>query len=318
MSVTFKLRRGPASEWTVDNPILRAGEPGFESDTRKLKIGDGITHWIDLSYLTGAGSDGLSAYQVAVANGFVGTEPEWLNSLVGDDGLPGNDGAPGISAYQVAVNNGFVGDEAAWLLSLKGATGDDGLPGNDGAPGDPGPPGPSGETYPLAGYGFFSASVPIETARADSDHGPSWATRVWVPAGKEITTIGVFVTIPGSAGSGGNNAFAIYDDGGAFVASTPIDNNLWLPDHDWALKDLSAPVAAQGSGRFVYVATSANGAGNPWIAYLNIGFGENLFKHGAVNKPRAIALGGMSSSFPSTIDVSGGSNFGYLPLVVLA
>lgn len=36
-----------------------------------------------------AGADGLSAYQVAVANGFVGTEAQWLASLVGADG---NDG----------------------------------------------------------------------------------------------------------------------------------------------------------------------------------------------------------------------------------
>lgn len=40
--------------------------------------------------------------------------------------LKGNTGASGISAYQVAVNNGFVGTEAQWLLSLKGAEGDKG------------------------------------------------------------------------------------------------------------------------------------------------------------------------------------------------
>lgn len=34
----------------------------------------------------GRGVDGLSAYQIAVANGFVGTELEWLASLKGDDG----------------------------------------------------------------------------------------------------------------------------------------------------------------------------------------------------------------------------------------
>lgn len=38
-------------------------------------------------------------------------------------GDPGPAGPSGLSAYQVAVANGFVGTEAAWLLSLKGATG---------------------------------------------------------------------------------------------------------------------------------------------------------------------------------------------------
>jgi len=33
----------------------------------------------------------------------------------------GEAGPPGDSAYQIAVANGFVGNEAAWLLSLKGA-----------------------------------------------------------------------------------------------------------------------------------------------------------------------------------------------------
>jgi len=38
------------------------------------------------------GADGASAYQIAVANGFVGTQTEWLASLVGPQGVPGNDG----------------------------------------------------------------------------------------------------------------------------------------------------------------------------------------------------------------------------------
>ena len=33
------------------NPVLSAGEPGFELDTGKLKIGDGSTYWNDLPYL---------------------------------------------------------------------------------------------------------------------------------------------------------------------------------------------------------------------------------------------------------------------------
>lgn len=47
---TFQFRRGPASEWTTDNPILHAGEPGFETDTGKLKMGDGSLQWNDLDY----------------------------------------------------------------------------------------------------------------------------------------------------------------------------------------------------------------------------------------------------------------------------
>ena len=41
------------------------------------------------------GADGKSAYEVAVANGFSGTESEWLLSLKGTDGVDGKDGVNG-------------------------------------------------------------------------------------------------------------------------------------------------------------------------------------------------------------------------------
>lgn len=47
--------------------------------------------------------------------------------------LTGDTGPEGPSAYDVAVANGFVGTEAAWLLSLEGADGEDGADGTDGA-----------------------------------------------------------------------------------------------------------------------------------------------------------------------------------------
>lgn len=34
----------------------------------------------------------------------------------------GDQGAPGLSAYQLAVKNGFMGNEAAWLQSLSVST----------------------------------------------------------------------------------------------------------------------------------------------------------------------------------------------------
>lgn len=45
------------------------------------------------------GLDGKSAYDIAVAHGFVGTEAEWLESLSGEPGQPGVDGTPGADGY---------------------------------------------------------------------------------------------------------------------------------------------------------------------------------------------------------------------------
>jgi len=70
-----------------------------------------------------AGTNGSSAYQVAVANGFVGSEVQWLASLVGTNGTNGTNGS---SAYQVAVANGYVGTETQWLASLVGINGTNG------------------------------------------------------------------------------------------------------------------------------------------------------------------------------------------------
>lgn len=50
----FELRRGTAAVWTATNPILLAGEPGVESDTAKLKVGDGVSVWAALPYVSSA------------------------------------------------------------------------------------------------------------------------------------------------------------------------------------------------------------------------------------------------------------------------
>lgn len=58
MSTRMLQRRGTAAQWISTNsgngPILAAGEIGFESDTNKFKIGDGINHWVDLEYFIDA------------------------------------------------------------------------------------------------------------------------------------------------------------------------------------------------------------------------------------------------------------------------
>ena len=119
-----------------------------------------------------------SAYQIAVANGFVGTESEWLASLVGatgpqgpkgdtgetgpqgpkgDTGATGPQGPKGdmgpvgedgLSAYMIAMMNGFSGTEEQWLASLKGNTGPQGPKGDTGETGPQGPKGDTGATGP--------------------------------------------------------------------------------------------------------------------------------------------------------------------------
>jgi hypothetical protein len=46
----IQVRRGTATEWTGANPVLAVGEIGFEINTRKFKIGDGVGAWNALDY----------------------------------------------------------------------------------------------------------------------------------------------------------------------------------------------------------------------------------------------------------------------------
>lgn len=70
MTTRIKFRRDTAANWTAENPVLALGEPGFEQDTNKLKIGDGETAWSGLDYASG-GSDSLTsdhAISITVGN----------------------------------------------------------------------------------------------------------------------------------------------------------------------------------------------------------------------------------------------------------
>jgi hypothetical protein len=109
----------------------------------------------------GGGGNGLSAYEVAVANGFVGTEAEWLSSLVGPQGPAGADGEPGIPGADGA--QGIQGPAGA-----DGAQGPQGLPGDDGAQGPQGiqgiqgVKGDTGDTGPQGPAGADGAGAPIK------------------------------------------------------------------------------------------------------------------------------------------------------------
>lgn len=51
MAERIQIRRGSSSEWTTKNPILRAGELGWDTTNNALKAGDGVTRWNSLGYL---------------------------------------------------------------------------------------------------------------------------------------------------------------------------------------------------------------------------------------------------------------------------
>ena len=54
MATRMQQRRGTAAQWTAANPVLAAGEIGFETDTSKFKMGNGSSTWSALTYFANA------------------------------------------------------------------------------------------------------------------------------------------------------------------------------------------------------------------------------------------------------------------------
>lgn len=79
MSKTLQFRRGLSASFTTENPTLVAGELGYETDTKKIKIGDGVTKWQSLSYFAAfSGTGNASFLGAGVSNSASGS-----NAFVG-------------------------------------------------------------------------------------------------------------------------------------------------------------------------------------------------------------------------------------------
>lgn len=61
-----QIRHGTAAAWTSANPVLGAGELGGETDTLKVKMGDGSTPWTGLAYVSeGSAGNRATAYTIS-------------------------------------------------------------------------------------------------------------------------------------------------------------------------------------------------------------------------------------------------------------
>lgn len=115
MGYTIQFKRGTSAQWTSQNPVLADGEPALETDTGKIKIGDGTTEWWDLSYLAGDGGGGTSAI---VINNLVSTST--TDALSANQGRILNEvkAKKSTEISKTLLTDSWTGAEAPYSYSL--------------------------------------------------------------------------------------------------------------------------------------------------------------------------------------------------------
>jgi hypothetical protein len=114
MPVQIKLRRDTAANWLSVNPVLATGEPGLETDTRKVKYGNGVDTWSALQYgVTQADANALTGNTLSatVVNSSL-TSVGILTDLTVSNTIKGS-----INGNAGTVNNGFYQNSSIYIGS---------------------------------------------------------------------------------------------------------------------------------------------------------------------------------------------------------
>jgi hypothetical protein len=106
-TAVLRHRRDTAANWTSNNPVMQAGQLGYETDTRKFKFGDGSTSWISLSYASAVSISSFASASHVHSTGDITTgifAPSFLGS-----------GSPS--------STNFLRGDGSWALPVGGGGG---------------------------------------------------------------------------------------------------------------------------------------------------------------------------------------------------
>lgn len=92
MASIIQIRRDTASNWSSANPTLAQGELGLETDTLKVKAGDGSTAWNSASYLIDTGGYVTATYSgnVAITGSLAGDNIKLDGNAISSTNTNGN------------------------------------------------------------------------------------------------------------------------------------------------------------------------------------------------------------------------------------
>ncbi len=102
MASIIQIRRDTAANWASANTILAQGELGIETNTSKVKAGDGATAWLSLGYLIDTD-----------ANRGTGVTTTYVSSVA----------VGGTTFAQAAVAGEINSDQGSFAIAYAGATG---------------------------------------------------------------------------------------------------------------------------------------------------------------------------------------------------
>lgn len=110
MPTKIQIRRGTATQWTTADPTLSSGEFGLETDTGKVKLGDGSTAWTSLAYfgnleaLDNVGDVVITSASNGQVLQFNGTN--WVNATLDLSGK--QDVVADVSSTEIGYLNGVT------------------------------------------------------------------------------------------------------------------------------------------------------------------------------------------------------------------
>lgn len=292
MALQIQLRRGTASAWTSANPVLMEGEMGVETDTLKVKLGDGSTAWNSLTYFT-QGATGATGPANELSIGTVttgaagssasatitGTAPDQTLSLTiprGNTGAKGDQGDTG-PANTLTIGTVTFGETASatitgtapdQTLNLVLPQGEQGVQGVQGEPGEGVPVGgTTGQILAKASgtdYDTEWTDMPPSALASQSD------VTITSPSDKQVLKYdgasskwtnqpasgGITISSSSPSAPGEGDAWFYSDDGSLFVRYNDGSSTQWV--------QASPPMSAQVEQRYYSPNYLINGGFDIW------------------------------------------------------
>lgn len=105
----IQLRRGDSSQWVSANPVLSQGEPGYDTTTGALKVGDGLNAWTDLAGLGGGDFQTVGPFDLLEGGGTLTGFPRHVAVSGSEGDLPG--------PVSVTMPSAPADPDGAWTVS---------------------------------------------------------------------------------------------------------------------------------------------------------------------------------------------------------